>query len=151
MDLISVDPQLNLYDTQWPIRSFQPQLPPPKFVFSGGAGDNERRGYAMDSIVCQGSIVSGGQVEKSILSPNVRVNSFAQVEGSILFEGVDIGRHCKVRRAIIDKNVSVPAGLQIGYDPDEGRANGFSVSDTGIVVIARADGADLLESVPQLT
>ena len=150
MDLVDVDPLLNMYDEHWPIRSYHPNYPPPKFVFSGGAGEDKRRGYAMDSIVCQGSIISGGQVEKSVLSPNVRVNSFAHVEGSILFEGVDIGRHCRIRRAIIDKNVRIPAGLQIGYDAEEDRANGFNVSDTGIVVIARTDGAEHLETEQQL-
>lgn len=149
MDLVDVDPLLNMYDNHWPIRSYHPNYPPPKFVFSGE--EDGRRGYAMDSIVCQGSIISGGQVEKSILSPNVRVNSYAHVDGSILFEGVDVGRHCKIRRAIIDKNVAIPAGLSIGYDPDEDRANGFSVSDTGIVLIARTDGAEHLNSTPQLT
>jgi len=149
MDLVDVDPLLNMYDDDWQIRSYHPNYPPPKFVFSGRDNDTERRGYAMDSIVCQGSIVSGGQVEKSILSPNVRVNSYAQVDGSILFEGVDVGRHCKIRRAIIDKNVQIPAGLQIGYDADEDRANGFNVSDTGIVVIARTDGAEHLEGAKQ--
>jgi glucose-1-phosphate adenylyltransferase len=148
MDLVDVDPLLNMYDDHWPIRSYHPNYPPPKFVFSGG--EDGRRGYAMDSIVCQGSIISGGRVEKSILSPNVRVNSYAQVDGSILFEGVDVGRHCKIRRAIIDKNVRIPAGLQIGYDPDEDRANGFNVSDTGIVVIARTDGAEQLDIATQL-
>ncbi len=150
MDLVDVDPLLNMYDDDWPIRSYHPNYPPPKFVFSGGAGEDERRGYAMDSIVCQGSIISGGQVDKSILGPNTRVNSFAHVEGSILFEGVDIGRRCKIRRAIIDKNVSIPAGLQIGFDPDEDRANGFNVSDTGIVVIARTDGSEHLEVEHQM-
>ena len=102
MDLVSVDPQLNMYDEQWPIRTYQPNSPPPKFVFAA----QERRGYALDSIVCLGSIVSGGQVRRSILGPTTRVNSYAQVEDSILFDGVDIGRHAQIRRAIIDKGVS---------------------------------------------
>ncbi len=97
MDLVTVDPLLNMYDMQWPIRTYQPNFPPPKFVFAE-EGPEARRGEALDSVVCSGSIVSGGQVRKSILGPNVRVNSYARVEESILFEGVDIGRHARVRR-----------------------------------------------------
>ena len=110
MDLIEIDPVLNLYDRDWPIRTHQPQLPPPKFVFrDDGAGEHARRGEAHDSMVCQGCIICGGHVRRSILSPNVRVNSFAVVENSILFDGVDVGRHCRIRRAIIDKDVQDPA------------------------------------------
>ncbi len=143
MDLVAVDPQLNLYDEQWPIRTYQPNLPPPKFVFS----DRERRGFATDSIVCQGSIISGGHVERSILGPRVRINSFALVQNSILFEGVNIGRHAKVRRAIIDKGVSIPAGVEIGYNRQLDEARGFVVTDSGVTVIAQTDGMErLLES-----
>jgi len=143
MDLVAVDPQLNLYDEQWPIRTYQPNLPPPKFVFA----DRERRGFATDSIICQGSIVSGGRVERSILGPRVRINSFALVQNSILFEGVNIGRHAKVRRAIIDKGVSIPAGVEIGYNRQLDEARGFVVTDSGVVVIAQTDGLErLLES-----
>jgi glucose-1-phosphate adenylyltransferase len=141
MDLISVDPQLNLYDDVWPVRTFQMNLPPPKFVF-GSRGEGERAGRAMDSVVCQGSIVSGGLVERCILSPNVRVNSFAHVEDSILFEGVDVGRHAKIRRAIIDKGVKIPPGVEIGYDLELDRRRGFTISDGGIVVIAKSDGVE---------
>ena len=101
-----------------------------------------RRGEALDSIVCQGSIVSGGQVERSILGSNVRINSFAQVEDSILLDGVDIGRHARVRRAIIDKWVRIPPGTQIGFDQEQDRARGFTVSEGGVTVIAKADGAE---------
>jgi glucose-1-phosphate adenylyltransferase len=139
MDLISVDPLLNLYDHHWPLRTFLPNYPPPKFVFNE-TGEEPRRGEALDSIICQGSIVSGGHVESSILGPNTRVNSYAHVEGSILFEGVDIGRHAKVRRAIIDKGVHIPAGIEIGYDAEHDLSRGFSISPSGIVVIAKADG-----------
>lgn len=138
MDLVSVDPQLNMYDEQWPIRTYQPNLPPPKFVFA----DEHRRGYALDSIVCQGSIVSGGRVERSILGPRVRINSFAQVYESILFEGVDIGRHAKVRRAIIDKGVRIPAGVEIGYNRQLDLARGFVVTESGVTVIAQAEGIE---------
>jgi glucose-1-phosphate adenylyltransferase len=138
MDLISVDPQLNMYDQEWPIRTHQPNLPPPKFVFA----DAERRGYALDSLVCMGSIVSGGRVERSIVGPQVRINSYAQVRDSILFGNVDIGRHAKIRRAIIDKGVCIPAGVEIGYDPAADQARGFTVTENGITVIAKAEGIE---------
>ena len=141
MDLISVDPQLNMYDDRWPIRTYLPNFPPPKFVFAE-EGSNARRGQALDSIVCQGSIISGGTVERSILGTNTRVNSFAHVQDSILLDGVDIGRHARVRRAIIDKGVHIPAGTEIGFDPEHDRARGFTVSEEGVVVIAKADGVD---------
>ena len=140
MDLIQVDPVLNLYDREWPIRTNQPQLPPPKFVFSDdGAGDHSRRGEAHDSMICQGAIVSGGHVRRSVLSPNVRVNSYAVVEDSILFEGVDVGRHSRVRRAIVDKDVKIPPHSTIGYDLEHDRQRGFTISDQGVVVIAKAE------------
>lgn len=143
MDLVEVDPVLNLYDREWPIRTYQPQLPPPKFVFSDeGPRENARRGEAHDSMVCQGCIISGGHVRRSILSPNVRVNSFALVENSILFEGVDVGRHCRIRRAIIDKDVKIPQNTMIGYDLDQDRQRGFQVTEQGVVVIAKAELTD---------
>jgi glucose-1-phosphate adenylyltransferase len=147
MDLVSVDPQLNMYDAHWPIRTYQPYYPPPKFVFSG-KGEEDRCGRALDSIVCQGSIVSGGLVDHSILGPNVRVNSYAQVHDSILFGGVDIGRHAKIRRAIVDKNVQIPAGVEIGYDHERDRELGFTVSESGIVVIPKGDILDRWRSAP---
>jgi glucose-1-phosphate adenylyltransferase len=136
MDLVSVDPQLNLYDRRWPIRTYEPNYPPPKFVFAE-KGSEARRGQALDSIVCQGTIVSGGQVERSILGPNVRINSYSQVADSILFEGVNVGRYAKVRRAIIDKEAQIPAGIEIGYDHDQDRGRGFTVTDDGVTVIAK--------------
>ncbi len=138
MDLVEVDPQLNLYDEEWPIRTYQPNYPPPKFVFA----EPKRRGYAMDSIVCLGSIISGGQVQRSILGPKTRVNSYAEVDQSILFSGVNIGRRAKVRRAIIDKGVDIPAGIEIGYDHELDLARGFAVTDRGVTVIAKADGVE---------
>lgn len=141
MDLISVDPELNLYDRHWPIRTYQPNLPPPKFVFAE-EGPNPRRGQALDSIVCQGSVVSGGQVERSILGAGTRINSYATVKDSILFDGIDVGRRAKIRRAIIDKEVQIPAGIEIGYDPDLDRSRGFVVSEQGITVIAKTDGVE---------
>ena len=130
MDLIGIDPLLNLYDEAWPIRTFQHQLPPPKFVF-GSRGEPDRAGRAMDSIICQGTIVSGGLVERCVVGPRVRVNSYSHVADSILFEGVDIGRHAKVRRAIIDKGVKVPPGMEIGYDEELDRSRGLTISDSG--------------------
>ena len=136
MDLIEVDPQLNMYDDQWPIRTHHPAYPPPKFVFAG-QGDDSRRGEATDSLVCPGAILSGGRATRSIIGPGVRVNSFARVEQSILFEGVDIGRHAHVRRAIIDKGVRVPSGTMIGFDPDEDAARGLTVSPSGVTVVPK--------------
>jgi glucose-1-phosphate adenylyltransferase len=142
MDLVDVVPVLNLYDKSWPIRTLQPQLPPPKFVhYSPGLPGEARRGEAVDSMVCAGCIVSGGHVRHSILSPNVRVNSFAVVQDSILFEGVKIGRKAKVRRAIIDKDVEVPENAHVGYDLDLDRRRGFTVTESGIVVIAKSEPA----------
>jgi glucose-1-phosphate adenylyltransferase len=140
MDLIAVDPVLNLYDREWPIRTYHPQLPPPKFVFSDdGSFGHARRGEALDSMVCPGCIVSGGHVRRSILSNNVRVNSYSLVEDSILFEGVDVGRHCRIRRAIIDKDVRIPPGTTIGYNLEHDQQRGFSITEQGVVVIAKAE------------
>ena len=135
MDLIEVDPVLNLYDRAWPIHTNQPQLPPPKFVWEEGP----RRGEAHDSMVCQGCIISGGHVRRSILSPNVRVNSYSLIEDSILFSSVNVGRHCRIRKAIIDKDVKIPEKTTIGYDLEHDRRRGFSVTESGVVVIAKAE------------
>ncbi len=143
LDLVDISPVLNLYDNDWPIRTLQPHWPPPKFVFCGeGPPGIARRGEALDSIICQGSIISGGHVWRSILSPNVRVNSYAVVEDSILFEGVDVGRHSRVKRAIIDKYVKIPPNTTIGYDLEFDRRRGFAITDEGIVVIAKQERPD---------
>jgi len=139
MDLVSVKPELNLYDQTWPIRTYQAPSPPPKFVFAQSEGPDPRVGQALDSLVSPGCIVSGGRVIRSVLSPNVRVNSWATVEDSILFEGVDVGRRARIRRAIIDKGVRVPEGAQIGYDSEADRARGYTVTESGITVIAKVD------------
>jgi glucose-1-phosphate adenylyltransferase len=141
LDLITVDPLLNVYDEVWPTRTYHPNYPPPKFVFAG-EGPDARRGQALDTIICMGSIVSGGTVARSIVGSNCRVNSYALVQDSILFEGVHVGRHAKVRRAIIDKGVHIPQGIEIGYDVEQDRARGFTISDGGVVVIAKADGVE---------
>ncbi len=140
MDLVAVEPQLNLYDHSWEIRTYHPPLPPPKFVFRQFTGIKPRAGMALDSMVCAGTIISGGRVERSILSPNVRINSWAHVEDSILFEGVNVGRDAKIRRAIIDKGVDVPEGARVGYDLDLDRARGFTVTESGVVVIGKLQG-----------
>lgn len=137
MDLISVDPQLNLYDHRWPFRSFQQPLPPPKFVFNDHSTGQGRVGHAVDSMVCPGTIISGGTVESSILGPSVRINSFAEVRACILYEGVQVGRYARIRKAIIDKNVVIPEGMRIGYDPDEDRRNGLTVTESGIVAVPK--------------
>ena len=137
MDLISVDPRLNLYDSSWPFRSAQPPLPPPKFVFNDSSGAHPRIGIATDSMVCAGTIISGGSIDQCILGPEVRINSYAEVRKSILYKHVNVGRYCRVRRAIIDKGVRVPDGTRIGYDPVEDRRNGLTISDSGIVVVPR--------------
>lgn len=139
MDLISVDPELNLYDRAWPLRSYQPHCPPPKFVFAQSEEPNHRVGHALDSLVCAGSIISGGTVQRSVLGYNVRVNSWSSVEDSILFDDVVIGRNAKIRRAIIDKQVCVPDGRRIGFDVDEDRSRGYVVTESGIVVIGKND------------
>lgn len=135
MDLVRVDPEFNFYDKAWPIRTYQEQFPPLKTVFSGEeiAG---RVGLALDSVVSVGCIISGGRVQRSILSPNVRINSYSQVYDSILMEGVNVGRHAKIKRAIIDKDVDIPQGMVIGYNPEEDKKR-FYVSDSGVVVVAK--------------
>ncbi len=143
MDLISVDPQLNLYDQSWPIRSYQPLSPPPKFVFAQTDGETPRVGTALDSLVCSGSILSGGRAERSIISANVVLHSWASVEDSILFDHVEVGRHARVRRAIIDKGVVIPQGMTIGYDPEQDRRNGFTITEEGVAVIGNV--GDLAE------
>ncbi|HWL11093.1 MAG TPA: glucose-1-phosphate adenylyltransferase, partial [Planctomicrobium sp.] len=135
MDLVSVDPKLNMYDATWPIRGDHPPLPPPKFVFASFDSEPRRVGHALDSIVCPGSIISGGEVTQSIISSNVRVNSYSQVHASVLFDHVNVGRHARVRRAIIDKGVQIPPGMSIGFDPDEDRSRGLTVTESGLTIV----------------
>ena len=134
MDLVSVSPIFNLYDRGWPIRTLQEQNPPAKFVFAQEGG---RMGLALDSIISHGCIVSGGRVVQSVLSPGVRVNSFAEVDLSILFSDVDVGRHSRLRRCIVERGVEIPENTQIGYDIETDRESGFTVTDSGIVVVSR--------------
>ncbi len=132
MDLISVTPQLNLYDSQWPILTYQPPSPPAKTVWI----EKGRVGTALNSIISNGCIISGGNVKRSILSPRVTIHSFAEIEDSILLEGADVGRNAKVRRTIIDKEVQIPPGMEIGYHLDED-AKRFTVTASGIVVVPK--------------
>jgi glucose-1-phosphate adenylyltransferase len=132
VDLISVHPVFNLYNFDWPIYTDHPPFPPAKFVF----GDEDRSGRAIDSMVSPGVVISGGLVENSVLSPGVKVHSWAHVDGSVLMDNVDIGRNAVVRRAIIDKNVVIPEGMKIGVDLERDRSR-FTVSDNGIVVIGK--------------
>jgi len=134
MDLVAVDPIFSLYNFDWPIFTIRYNYPPAKFVFNN---EKDRRvGHATDSLISEGCIVSGGHVHHSIVSPRVRINSYSYVEGCILFEDVTVGRHCKIRRAIIDKHVDIPPGTVIGYDPEEDKAR-FQVTESGIVVIPK--------------
>ncbi|MFZ1412785.1 MAG: glucose-1-phosphate adenylyltransferase [Micropruina sp.] len=128
MDLVSVEPDFNLYNRQWPIFTSAPQLPGAKFTL---------RGNAEDSIVSAGCIISGGDVDRSVLSPNVMVDKWAKVEESVIFSGCRVGRNSVVRRAILDKNVHVPDGVEIGVDKDHDRARGFHVSEAGITVVPK--------------
>ena len=135
LDLVAVDPLFNLYDQQWPIRTYQGQFPPAKFVFAqdyqGG-----RMGVALDSIVCGGCIISGAECKHSVLSPNVRVQDHADVRESVIMENVVIGEHCRIKRAIIDKDVIIPPNTEIGYDRDAD-AQRFTVTESGLVVISK--------------
>jgi glucose-1-phosphate adenylyltransferase len=133
MDLISVHPVFNLYNMEWPILTFPDPLPPAKFVFA----DNGRTGHALDSMVCSGVIVSGATVETSVLSPKVHLHSYAKVTGSVLFSGVEVGRSAVVRNAILDKDVYVEPGAEVGVDLEADRDAGFTVSDGGVVVVPK--------------
>ena len=135
MDLVQITPTFNLYDRKWPVRTYMEQHPPAKFVFSGRE-DPQRVGVASDSLVAAGCILSGGTVTSSVLSPNVRINSYSQISESILLEGVEVGRHCKIKRAIIDKDVQIPPSTIIGHNPAEDRRR-FTVTESGISVVAK--------------
>ena len=134
MDLIQVLPPINLYDRDWPFRTYQEQYGPVKTVWAEEG--SHRIGMALNSDISNGCIISGGRVKSSILSPNVRINSFSEVSDSILMQGCDIGRYAKVRRAIIDKNVKVPQKMEIGYDLERDKKR-FIVTESGIVVIPK--------------
>jgi glucose-1-phosphate adenylyltransferase len=132
MDLVSVTPHLNLYDAQWPVFACHSPFPPAKTVLD----EETRRGIALNSILSNGCIISGGSVKRSVLSPRVRVNSYAEIEDSILLEGVEVGRHARIRKTIVDKEVQIPAGMEIGFYP-EADAKRFTVNSSGIVVVPK--------------
>jgi len=136
MDLVEVEPTFNLYDKEWPLHTYVPLAPPAKFVF---AQQGKRFGVALDSIVSPGCIVSGGIVQRSVLSPEVRINSYSHVEESILMNGSSVGRGARVRKAIVEKNVHIPEHAVIGYDLHED-AKRFRVTENGVVVVERLDG-----------
>ena len=134
MDLVAVTPIFNLYNREWPIRTYYQHLPAAKFVFDGITSD--RIGMATDSLVSPGCIISGSHVHRSVLCPGARVHSYAKVEESILGDAVDIGRHARVRRAILDKYVRVDPGATIGYDLERDRER-FTVTPEGLVAVAK--------------
>lgn len=131
MELVSVSPQLNLYDNVWPILTHQEQAPPAKFIFD----DDDRRGEAIDSMVSGGCIISGARVKRSLLFSNCVVRSYSQVKDSVILPGVEIGRHCRILRAIIDRGTVIPDGTVIGEDHDADRARGLRVTPSGIVLV----------------
>ena len=139
MDLISVLPVFNLYNSEWPIYTQQAPLPPAKFVH----GWHGRIGHAVNSIVSSGVVVSGATVENSVLSPCVGVHSWASVTDSVLLDNVQVGRHATIRRAIIDKNVVIPEGATVGMDQEHDRARGFDVTESGITVIGKGQRVTL--------
>jgi glucose-1-phosphate adenylyltransferase len=135
MDLCHVDPEFNLYDPEWPMRTYQPQAPPAKFVF---AEKGRRSGEALDSVISPGCIISGSRIVGSVLCPNVRVHSYGLIEQSLLMPGVRVGRHARIRRAIIDRDVLIPRGAVIGYNPEEDRKR-HTVTEMGVVVVTEDD------------
>jgi glucose-1-phosphate adenylyltransferase len=144
LDFVQVQPPFDLYNERWPIHAAVPKpMPPAKFVFADerGAEGHPRMGVATDSLVSEGCIISGGRIDRCVLSPGVRINSYSHVEESILMDEVSIGRHARVRRAIIDKGVNVPAHAEIGFDPNEDRRR-FHLSDEGIVVVQKGARID---------
>ena len=130
LDLTQVTPELNLYDEDWPIWTYQEQLPPAKFVFD----DADRRGQALDSMVSGGCIISGAAVRRSLLFSNVQVRSYSSIEDSVILPNVDIARNVRLRRVVVDKNCMIPAGLTVGFDAEEDRKR-FFVTDKGITLI----------------
>jgi glucose-1-phosphate adenylyltransferase len=134
MDLVSVTPAFNLYNQEWPILTARTDYPPTKFVFADQ--ETNRMGIATDSLVSNGCIISGGHIDRCVLGPRVRINSYSTVNESVLFEGVDVGRRCRIRRAIVDKGVRIPSDTTIGFDVQEDRAHGITVTEEGIRAVS---------------
>jgi glucose-1-phosphate adenylyltransferase len=130
MELTKVTPELNMYDSDWPIWTYQEQLPPAKFVFD----DDDRRGMAVDSLVSGGNVISGATVRRSLLFSGVRANSYSVIEDSVILPDVEVGRHAVLKRCVVDKGVTIPEGLQVGIDPASDRRR-FHVTDRGITLI----------------
>jgi glucose-1-phosphate adenylyltransferase len=126
---------LNLYDPEWPIHTYHAPFPPAKTVFNENDG-GERRGEALESLISGGCIISGGAVKRSLVSPEVRIDNFAQVDDSILLEGVWVQEGARIRRTIIDKGSEIPPGMEIGYDLKED-AKKFTITESGIVVVPK--------------
>jgi len=133
MELILPAPELNLYNQQWPMWTYQVQLPPAKFVFD----QDHRRGMAVDSAVSGGCIISGSKLRKTLLFSNVRVHSYSNIEEAVILPETVINRNCKIRRAIIDRGCEIPEGSVIGYDPEQDNANGFRITEKGLVLVTR--------------
>lgn len=135
MDLVSVSPVFNLYNREWPILTAPTNSPPAKFVFSDE--QSNRVGISTDSLVSNGCVISGGQIDRCVLSPYVRINSYSEVKNSVIFENTDIGRHCKIQNAIIEKGLSIPQGIEIGFDHEQDQQNGVHVDESGIRVVTQ--------------
>jgi glucose-1-phosphate adenylyltransferase len=133
MELTKVTPELNMYDSAWPIWTYQEQLPPAKFVFN----DEDRRGMAVDSLVSGGNVISGAMVRRSLLFSNVRTNSYSLIEDSVILPEVEIGRHAVLKRCVVDKGVTIPEGLKIGVDPETDRKR-FRVTNRGVTLVTAA-------------
>ena len=133
MDLLNYNPELNLYSKEWPLRTYNHNYPPAKFVWE----EDDRVGMATNSMVSEGCIVSGGGLSRCVLSPKVRINSYSQVTESIIMENVDVGRYSQIRKAIIDKNVTIPPNTRIGFDREEDLRRGFHVSEGEVTVVPK--------------
>lgn len=145
LDLCQVNPEFNLYDPEWPLRTYQPQAPPAKFVF---ADEGRRCGKALDSIISAGCIISGSTVVGSVLCPNVRVHSFCRIEECILMPGVRVGRHARLRRVIVDRDVQIPRGACIGFNAEEDRRR-HTVTEKGVVVVTTGEEPWTVEPSPE--
>jgi len=133
MELVNPEPQLDMYDESWPIWTYQEQTAPAKFIFD----DDNRRGVAIDSTVSGGVIVSGSMVKRSVLFSKVKVHSYCEIEDAVILPGANIGRHCKISKVIIDRSCDIPEGMEIGIDHEADKANGFRVTDKGVVLVTR--------------